>query len=620
MFILFCCVVLFREKSKESQTEDESSHSSEASCLSTQPHVSEKLVSTESTDEEEMNTTEKLSISAEEGRSEMKSVADRQSDDENGGDKAEDPTETTLEEAGKTDMKIDENHDPDENIPLFDSEPSISLSFKDISNVEVTTHELGLSDDGGVQQESETVDKETVDPNREENIENNEAVESFPLSEVVDVDVCATELGEAQKTTEEGTVQENTDVEEDKDLTPQTEENAELSQSKQDFTQDSQQDDNDQAPKYSKKERTEAKASYGETNEALAPSKNDLDDSAMPKDSSVEISFEDAPEAQGIPEVEGENLVQDASVEILQNNKFEMQQKEESMELTATSAYPNMSDSEDQLKFKTEKDTEESTSEEEEIHAAFVISEEKVDANNSNLNDNDGKNEASVKGISSSGQPITEAEDEIQEHETDHEDTEEIFERIFSQNQEPKKKQQSKDFEQAEMADTSEDEEGYREMGSHEVIDGTVEEHASHATKSNTSISGKEAEVETFNEALPLENKQSSRTGQSQPEDTSDVKEITSEEEEECMKKMTDSEEHQKSKETDKEETFYLARGAAWTAADLEEEDRPDESEENTTASVNKVDEVILLLLTFHTCKMDFPTFFFYVKFQVYNL
>lgn len=600
-FVLLFCT---RENSNESQTKDESSRSSEASCSSTQPHVSEKLDSTESTDEEDINTTEKFSISGEEGRSEIKSVADGQSDEENNGDKEEDPTATTLDEVGQADMEIDEKHDPDQHISQFDSEPSMLLSFKDISNVEVTTHEFGLTDDGGDQQASETVDEEIVDSNREQNAKNDEAVESFLSSELVDVDVCATELGETQKA-EEGTIQENTDVEEDKDLTPQLEENAKLLQSKQDFTQDSQQEDNDQAQKNNKGERTEAKASYGETSEVLALSENDLDDSVMPNDSSVEISFEDAPEAQGIPAVEGKSPVQGASVEIAQNTKLEMQQKEESMELTATSAHQNMSDSEDQLKFATEKDKKESNSEEEESHATFAITKEKVDTNNSNQNDNE--KEISVKGISSSDQPITEAEDEIQEHETAHEDTEEIFERRRSQNQEPEKKQQSKDVEQDEMAGTSgEDEESYTEMGNREITDVMVEEKSSHAIKSNTSISGKESEAETFDKALPLENKQSPRTGQPQPENISDIKEVTSEEEEECMEKMTDSEVHQKSKEMEEEENLSLARSADWTAADLEEEDRPDESEENTTASVNKVDKVILLRLTLHTCKFDF--------------
>ncbi|XP_037837849.1 sperm surface protein Sp17 isoform X1 [Kryptolebias marmoratus] len=592
-------MTISKEKSYESQTEDESNQSAaEVSSLSiTQPHVSEKLDSTEGTDEEEIHMTEKLSISGEERLSDDKSVADKQSDEEHGTDKEEDPTKTTLDEVERADIEMDDNCGPEQNIPQFDSDPTILLSAREISNV--TSHDLGLPDDeGGDQPESETVDKEIVDSDREENTEIDEVVESVSLPGLADVDVGATELEVTQKTTEESTVQENTYVVEgDKGLTPQIEENADLLQSEYEFTQGSQQEEQDQAQNNNEEEQTEAEASYEETNEGLALIESELEDNNIPKENAlVEISFEDVPEAQGI-KVEEKNLMEDASVEILQNNKLEMLQKEESVELTASSADQNISNTGDQLKFETEKDKKEVHSDEEEIQATFDISKENEHTNNSNLNDSDdGEKEMGVKGISSSDQPTTEAEDEIQEHETDHEDTEEIFEGTFSQNQEPEKKQQSQypDFDQDEMTDASDgdEEEGNREMGSRESIDVRTEENPSLTTKSNTSIMEKEAEAESFDKGLPLENKQSPRTVEkSQPDNISEEKEITTEEEEEHVRKMTDSEVRQKSQEMEKEETFSLSGSADQTAADLEEEDRPDEPEESTIASVNKVDK-----------------------------
>lgn len=592
-----CCFVHFRAKLYESQTEDESSPSEEASSLSiTQPCVSEKPDSTEGTDEEEINMMEKLSISGQEELSENKFVAVIQSDEENTSDMEEDPTKNPPDEVDRADIEIDDN----QNIPPFDSDPNTLLSVREMSNVDVIYQELDLpSDEGGNQEESETADKEIVDSNKEENMEIDKLVEFLPLSGLNDVKICATELEETQKETEGGCVQVSTDVDEGhKSITPQLQENVELSQSEWEFTQSSQKEENDQAQKNPEEEKTEAKASYEKSNEGLSHSENDSDDSVLPKKSLVDISFEDVPEAQGIDEVEEEKLLEDATVEILKNNILETQQKEESMELTASLADQNISDSENQLKFETAKDKKEGNTDEEEIHAAMK---EKVDA--SNLKDSD-DDEMGVKGISPSDQPTTEAEDEIQEHETDHNVTEEIFEGIPFQNQEPKKQLPLKDpdFEQDEMVDTSgeDEEEGYAEMGDRENIDGSMEENVSHPTKSNTLISGKEAE--TFDQVLSLENKQSPRTvGKSHPEDISEETQIASNEEEEYMGEMTDSDVQQNSKDMEKEENIIPVHSLDWTAADFEEEDSPDESEENSTG--NKVDKVILNAL-FNTCNM----------------
>ncbi|XP_013860721.1 neurogranin (protein kinase C substrate, RC3) b isoform X2 [Austrofundulus limnaeus] len=581
-----------KAKLYESQTEDESSPSEEASSLSiTQPCVSEKPDSPEGTDEEEINMAKKLSISGQKELSGNKLVADIQSDEENTADLEEDPTKNTPDEVDRSDPERDDN----QNVPQFDSDPNILLSLREMSNVDVTPHELDLpSDEEGDQQESETVDVEIIDSNKEQNMETGKPVEFRPLSGLADVNICATDLEGTQETTEGGTVQESTYVVEgDKSTTPQLEENVELSQSELEFTQSSQQEEKDQAQKNPEEDQTEAKASYEKSNEGFSLSENDSDDSVIPKTSMVENSFEDVPEAQGIDEVEEEKLLEDATVEILQNNKLETQQKEESMELTAPLADYNISDSEDQLKFETAKDKTEGNTDEEEIHAACPTMKEMVDANASNLKDSD-DDEMGVKGIISSDQPTTEAEDEIQEHETDHEDAEEIFEGILSQNQEPKKTQPSKDpdFEQDEMADTSgEDEEkGYAEMGDRENIDGSMEEVSSHATKSNTSISRRE--TETFDQGLPLENKQSPITvGKSQPENISEETQIASKEEEEYMEEMTDSYVQRNSKEMENEENIILAHSSDWAAADFEEEDSPDESEENPSASDDKVDK-----------------------------
>uniref|UniRef100_A0A3Q3A921 RIIa domain-containing protein n=1 Tax=Kryptolebias marmoratus TaxID=37003 RepID=A0A3Q3A921_KRYMA len=103
-----------------------------------------------------------------------------------------------------------------------------------------------------------------------------------------------------------------------------------------------------------------------------------------------------------------------------------------------------------------------------------------------------------------------------------------------------------------------------------------------------------------FHNSYAFQNiRQSPRTVEkSQPDNISEEKEITTEEEEEHVRKMTDSEVRQKSQEMEKEETFSLSGSADQTAADLEEEDRPDEPEESTIASVNKVDKVIWMPLS----------------------
>ncbi|KAF7218950.1 neurogranin (protein kinase C substrate, RC3) b isoform X2 [Nothobranchius furzeri] len=480
-------VTIFREKSHEPQTEDESSHSAVISALSTtQPDPSEKEDSTGGTDEEE-------------------------------------------------------------SIPPFLSKPTALMPLKEIHSAEMVFHE---SEDDRVDKqggESKMVDSE------EENTE--DAVEIVPYPGPPNMDVGAAELGGTEKIQVRCSSQDIRNIDEEKFLNPEVE--AELSH---EIGRGSQQETEDQAQNINEGERMEADAS---------------DDKSL-----VEISFEDVPETQVIGEVGEEKLMEEASVEIFQNTELEMEQKAQSLELTADSA-------EAQFKLEIEVIKNDFIPEEQDIEshlAEFDVTKENLDTIDSDTHAiDDGEMEEGAKSISSSDQPTNDAEKEIKDSETDRKDAEDIF--GFDQNQESKneKHPNDPDYEQDVTSDVGGEEDicadDNGETKDPKTNDGKVEQSPSYATKSNVSMTGTEEET--------VEREQGTRTA------VDSYQENNSEEKEKYKRKMSDSEVQENSEEMKKEETVSLTHSAVWTAAEHEEEQEkePDECEEDATASANKSDK-----------------------------
>lgn len=507
--------VLFREKSDESQTEDESSHSAEASNLTaTQPHVSEEIELTESTGEEDEkhDITEEHVISAEKELSDEESVirlraAHAQSDELSGTEEEDDPT-TFGGTAGEQ-----------------YSSPTDLSSFRRISKVDVCAQELGtVEDEGGEVLETAAEDKDIVDSKEEEKTEVEEPVEVYPYSGLADVDVCATELVGAERTVEGSRAEDNTLIIEEESSKPQPEETV---------VQDNQQVAEDQAEKAKEEEGRETETPYGGTHESLTHIEGDLDSNVIPKeDSFVEISFEDVPEAQQNTEV-GEK-----QPEVLNTNILEMQQEEESEEVSASATDQNISGTQDHDEPETvgaEKELNPEGEEMERQHEASDVTKEKVETADSNSNDSeDDENGEGVKTISSSHQPTSEAVAESPEHETDlkNEETEEISEREFHQNEwnNPDVKEEDKTDTMEGKEEEDMQTEGHGEVEDRETNDGAAGNHTSEETETNISTAAMEAESETL-EQLPEENEESQRTlVESQPEDEEGEKQVTSKE------------------------------------------------------------------------------------------
>ncbi|XP_073346863.1 neurogranin (protein kinase C substrate, RC3) b isoform X2 [Pagrus major] len=511
-------VTISKEKSNESQTGDESSHSAEASNLSTtQPNVSEEVDLTESTGEEDEkhDITEEHVISTEKGLSEEESVkrlraADAQSDELSGTEEEDDPT--TLDQVGRA---ASEKY----------SSPTDSSSFGGISNVDVCAQELRMGEDeGGDRQETAAEDKEIVDSEEEEKTEAEEPVEVYPYSGLADVDVCAAELVGAERTVEGATAEDNTLVIEEESSKPQPEETV---------VQDNQQVAEDQAEKAKEEEGTETETPSGGAHESLTHIEGDLDSNVIPKeDSLVEISFEDVPEAQQNKEV-GEK-----QPEVLNTNILEMLQEEESEEVSAAATDQNISGTQDHDEPEmvgAEKDLNPEGEEMKSQHEASDIVKEKVDTTDSNLNDSkDDEKGEGVKTIDSSHQPTSEAEAESPEHETDlkNEETQKISEDEFHQNESNDPDVKEEDTTDTKGGNEEEDmrTEGHGEVEDQEINDGGAGNHLSEVTQTNISTAAMEAESETL-EQLPEENEESQRTlVESQPEDAEGEKQVTSKE------------------------------------------------------------------------------------------
>lgn len=606
--------VLFREKSYESQTEEESSQSAEASNLSpTQANVFKEVDSTESTDEEEEkeeqeqeqkhDITEKHIISTEKVLSENESVsrlpaADVQPEELSGTEEEEDPAITKFDQVVKAANEKDSSSVPDRDIPQSELEPTDLLSFRGISHVDVCALELETAEDkGGDKQETAVVDKEIV-----EKTEVEEPVEVFPYSGLSDVDVCATELEGTKRTMEGATAEDETDVVEQ--TNPQPEETFVQSSFPSESLESYQQEAEDQAEKTKDEEETRPGASSGGIDESLTHIEGGLDSNAIPKeDSLVEISFEDVPEAQQINEVWEKQPEEEASV-VLQTNVLEMQQEEESKEVTAVATYQNISGTQEHNETEmtgVEKEVNPEGEEMEGQHEEYDIK-KKVDANDSNLTDSDDDHDDDEKGegvkyINSSYQPTTEAEEENPEDETDHknEDNGKISEGEFHQIEDSEKETNSNDldFQEDETTDTvggdKEDinTEGYSEVEDQQMNDGGAENLSSQVTQSNVPTAAMEAESETLEASAqhqPKENEESQRTlVESQQEE----KEVTSKERTSEAEHVEDgkieSEIQEKSVAMCEEGSISPIQSADWPAADHQGDERPLGSEKDTT-------------------------------------
>ncbi|XP_051252663.1 sperm surface protein Sp17 isoform X2 [Dicentrarchus labrax] len=588
-----------KEKSYESQTEDESSHSVEASNLpTTQPNVSEEVDLTESTGgeeegekEEKHDITEKLVISTEKGLSEEESLnLPVQPDELSATEEETDPTITTFDPADRAANEKYILSVLDQDIPQSELEPTDLLSsVRGVSNVDVCAQELEtVEDDGADKQETAIVDEEIVVAEGEEKTEV-EPVEVFPYSGLADVDVCATELIGTERAIE-GTTAEDTHVMDEESLQPRLEETVVQSSLPQSEThEDNQQEAEDQSEKTKEEEGTEAEISSGRMHGSLTHIEGRLESNVIQnEDSLVEVSFEDVPEARQIKEV-GENQPEDEdSVE--QTKILEIQQEEESKEVTSVATHQNISGSQDHNEPEMVRVEEEVNPEGEEMesqHEVFDIRNEKVDTNDSNLNDSeDDEPGEGVKTISSSHQPTSEADEKNKEDETDHEneDNKKISEGEFHQS----KSNDTGFKEEGTTNSVGGDKEDICEVEDQEMNDGGAENHLSQLTQSNILTAAAEAESETLEASaqhLPEENEESQRPlVESQAEDTVVQKEDTSQERTSkagglVEEEKIDSEIQEKSDAMCEESNISPTQSADQPAADHQGEERPLESE-----------------------------------------
>ncbi|GLD52534.1 enolase-phosphatase E1-like protein [Lates japonicus] len=388
-------------------------------------------------------------------------------------------------------------------------------------------------------------------------------------------------------------------------MKPQPEETLEQSSlSQYETPEGNQQEAEDQAEKTKEEEGTETETPSGETHESLAHIEVGLDSNVKPKeDSLVEISFDDVPEAQQITEVGEKQPEEEGSVEVLETKILEMQQEEESKEVTAVETDQNISGTQHHNEPEMEGAEKEFKSEVEEMesqHKASDIRKEKVDTNDFNLHDSDDDETGEgVRTISSSHQPTTEADKENLEDETDHmnEDSEKIREGEFCQNEDSVEETTSNDpdFKEDETTDTVGGDKGdvqtedYSEMEDEDINDGGAENHPSLVTQSNTSVAAMEAESETLGASAQHLPEESQRAlVESHPEDTVEEKGVTLKEAREVVEEGKMDSEVQEKSDAMCEESISLTHIADGTAADHQGEERPLGSEKDTTEPEGK--------------------------------
>ncbi|KAM7413315.1 hypothetical protein PAMA_020619 [Pampus argenteus] len=507
-------VTISKEKSYESQTEDESSCSPDAFILSTtQPNVSKEVDLTESTEEEKKHISVEKGHSQEEELIDRLPVADVQSDELSGTEEEKDPSTTTLDQVDRAANEKDDSSVPDQDLTQSELEPADLSSFSRISNADVCAQELGTAEDvrdETFHKENTLVDDtDTEDSEGEESIDVKEPVEASPYSGLADINVCATELGEMEKTMEDVTV-------DDEETVVQSS----LSQSET----------------LEEEEGAETVISSVETHEGHKEIKGSLDSNAIPKEETlVEISFEDIQAAQQITE---KQTVDEAS------EKIRMEKHEESSEVAAVVTDQNISGTQDLDEPEIEEVLKEVNTEREEMESQQAVSnivKEEVDANDPDFNDSDDDNDdekgEGVENIISSYQATTEADEESPKNKTEHkiEDNEIISENESDKNENSEKQTKSNDpdIKEDEIEDTAgEDTEGHREMKDKEISDGNMENNSLQVTQPNISKAGMEAESETLqasSQNLPEETEETALV-ESQPEDTEEEKEVTSKE------------------------------------------------------------------------------------------
>ncbi|XP_068566900.1 protein starmaker-like [Cebidichthys violaceus] len=573
-------VTISKEKSFEYQTEDESET---LNLSTTHPNVSEEVDLTASTEEyeEKHDMTEKHVISLEKEISEeetgnMLPAVDVQPDDVSGAEEEKEPTITTFDHVDRAANGKDSSSASDHAMPPSELKPTDLSSFTEIIKVDVCSQELGTAEDeGGDQQETAVVDEEIVDEEGVKKTDNEEQVEAFPYSGLAGVDVCATELGATERIIDGATAEDEGDSSK-----PQPEETVVQSSLSQSETPEcNQHEAKDQVEKAKEEEATETEASPGGINESLAHIKGGLHINALPKeDSLVEISFEDVPEDQQIKEVEEKQPEEEGSLEILQNKMLEMQQEEESKEVTVVSTDQNISRTLDQDELEmmgVEKAVHSEGGEMESQHEAFHIMKEKVDTNtNDNLNDNDDDEKRKGVKTSSSHQPTTEADEENREDETNqNEHNEKIREGEFHQNSEEEAKSNNPDDKEDVTTDTVGGDkgdihaEGYSE----------VEDHSSQVTWSNVLTAATESETFEASAQLPLEENEEGqrRPVESQPEDAEVEKERSSEAKDLVGEGKIDSEIQKKSDAMCEEGSIIPTESTDQPAASHQGEERP---------------------------------------------
>ncbi|KAI9538599.1 hypothetical protein NQZ68_012251 [Dissostichus eleginoides] len=537
-------MTISKEKSYESQTEDESSHAEEVSNVSTiHPTVSEEVDSSESTEEyeEKLDITEKNVISMAEGLSEEESVnmlpaTDLKPDDLSGTEEEKDQTINTFDQVGRAANGKDSISVPDQDNTQSELDPTDLLSLKAISNV--CSQELELEKErGDNEQNNSVVDMEIIDPEGDLNTDAEEPVEVFSYSGLADVDVCATELGGTERTMEGATAEND-----EESSRPQPEENTVQSLLSHSETPEHNQQEEDQVEK-TEEEASSSESSSGVIHESLTHIEGvSVSNAITNEDSLVEVNFEDVPEGRQIKEVE-EKHPGDSSVDVLQTKFSEMQLEEECKEVTAVETEQNISQTQDHNEPAMTGVVEEIKCEGEEMerqHRESDIMNKKVDTNDSNLNnsDVDGKHEG-VKTISSSHQPTIDEENSENEMDRENEDNEKaggISEGEFHQNEGSEKDENSNDAEdETTHTDGGKKEdrlaEGYGDVEIQETNAGGAENHSSQVTRENISTAGIEAERETLEASthLPEEKEESRRTPvDSQLQDTVGETEVTS--------------------------------------------------------------------------------------------
>lgn len=514
---------------------------------------------------------------------------------------------TSIDHVDKVVNEADSGSVKEQNAPQPELEFADLLSSRGISYVDICAQELGAAEDeGSDKQAPAVVDTEIVNSDGEDNNGVAEPAETFPYSGLADVDVCASELGETERTMERGSIEVDTQAVEDiKSVKPQPEGTVEeTSPSQTEKAEgDQQETEEDRMGKTGEEEKTESEPSSEETHESFLQAEHESDCHTIPKeDSLVEINFEDVPEALQIAEVVEKQPEEVSMMEAVQTETAETEQKEEPKELIPSAVDQNISDAQKYQDFESEGVTKEVDSEGEEVESLQDSTEtmgENIVTNESCSNESGINNEK----ISSSDQPTAESEKEKQEVETvpEIEDNEMANEGKFLHH-EDSVKEAGCEFEEDERTDVLEaDEEGiykegHSEMEDEEINDGEAANNSSQVTHSSTSVAPVAAESEMFEKSaqdLTEEEEESERTlGESQPGDTKEEKEATSKEAQKVTQKPSDFEVQEESDTTHAEESISLC-----AAADHHEEERLHESEERPTEPADQSGDKVLSLM-----------------------